>query len=130
MFLKIRQNGSRATTMIGTQLKDLRKKRALTQIQLAKALHVATGTIGNWEVDARDPDFPMLLKIADFFNVSVDYLLGREDYFGNYYRRDLMQSDLSDNEQVLVESFRSLLPEMQEVVLNMIKDLRKTQDKV
>lgn len=116
--------------MIGTQLKDLRKKRALTQIQLAKALHVATGTIGNWEVDARDPDFPMLLKIADFFNVSVDYLLGREDYFGNYYRRDLMQSDLSDNEQVLVESFRSLLPEMQEVVLNMIKDLRKTQDKV
>ena len=113
--------------MIGSKIKELRKKKSLTQIQLAHALNVATGTIGNWEVDARDPDLTMLTKIADFFNVSIDYLLGRQDYYGNYYRRDLMQSDLSDTERAMLEEFRALLPEMQELVTNMIKGLRKTQ---
>ena len=115
--------------MIGNKIKELRKMKSLTQIQLAHALNVATGTIGNWEVDARDPDLTMLTKIADYFNVSIDYLMGREDYYGNYYHRELMQSDLSDKECAMLKEFRSLLPEMQDFIMNMIKDLRKAQIK-
>lgn len=115
--------------MIGNKIKELRKMKSLTQIQLAHALNVATGTIGNWEVDARDPDLTMLTKIADYFNVSIDYLMGREDYYGNYYHRELMQSDLSDKECAILKEFRSLLPEMQDFIMNMIKDLRKAQIK-
>lgn len=64
--------------MFGDVLKDLRKKKGVTQIQLAKNLEISNGTIGNWEINARQPDHDMLVKIADYFSVSVDYLLGRE----------------------------------------------------
>jgi transcriptional regulator with XRE-family HTH domain len=64
--------------MFGDVLKDLRKKKGVTQIQLAKNLEISNGTIGNWEINARQPDHDMLVKIADYFGVTVDYLLGRE----------------------------------------------------
>ena len=79
-------------------------------------------------MNARTPDCTMLIKIADYFDVSLDYLLGREDYFGNYYNRD-KHTSLSEKEQHMIELFRGLLPEMQNVVLNMIKDLYKTTTK-
>lgn len=115
--------------MIGKRLKELRRNKAITQIGLAHALNVACGTIGNWEVDARDPDLSMLLKIAEYFNVSVDYLLGREDYFGNRYQNDGLKESMSSQESELISVFRSLLPEMQDFVLNMIKDLQTKQVK-
>ena len=69
--------------MIGSKLKDLRKKHQITQLELAKILNVSNGTIGNWEIDSREPDYTMLLKIATHFNVSIDYLLGRTDIRNN-----------------------------------------------
>lgn len=51
--------------MFGDRLKELRTKRGITQFKFAKELNIATGTIGNWEVNARTPDCTMLIKIAD-----------------------------------------------------------------
>ena len=65
--------------MFSTRLKELRKKAALTQVEFAKKINVANGTVGNWESGNRQPDHEMLTKLADFFDVSVDYLLGRTD---------------------------------------------------
>ena len=59
-----------------TRLKGLRKNANLTQIELAKIFNIANGTVGNWESGNRQPDYAMLQKIADFFNVSIDYLIG------------------------------------------------------
>lgn len=53
----------------------LRKSRNLTQDDLAKGLEVSRSTIGNYEIGIREPDFEMLEKIADFFNVSMAELL-------------------------------------------------------
>lgn len=58
-------------------LKELRKSRKLNQASLAEALDMSQATITFWENGKRMPDIEMLCKIADYFNVTTDYLLGR-----------------------------------------------------
>lgn len=64
----------------GKRLKKLRLKKNLTQAELAKILKIGESTVSFYEANKREPDYEMLKRIADFFNVSVDYLLGRTDY--------------------------------------------------
>lgn len=61
-------------------LADLRKENNLSQVGLATALAVDPSTIAKYETGDRLPDIFMLSKIADFFSVSTDYLLGRVNY--------------------------------------------------
>lgn len=58
-------------------LKSLRTERNMTQDQLAKILKISRSTIGMYEKGDREPDYETLEAIADFFNVDIDYLLGR-----------------------------------------------------
>jgi len=62
---------------LGKRLTQLRKKRNLTQGELANVLKVSRGAVSMWEIDQRTPDPLILQRIADYFGVSVDYLLGR-----------------------------------------------------
>ena len=61
------------------RIKELRKREGLSQPQLAEKIGVTKGTISLWERGPRRPDFPAMEKIADFFNVSVSYLIGESD---------------------------------------------------
>ena len=65
--------------MFSTRLKELRKKTQLTQSEFARRFKISNGAIGNWESGKRQPDSETLSALADFFHVSVDYLLGRTD---------------------------------------------------
>ena len=60
-------------------LKELRLERQLTQSELADLLIINQRTISSWENGSREPDYDMLVKIAKFFYVTTDYLLGVED---------------------------------------------------
>ncbi|MDI6871913.1 MAG: transcriptional repressor LexA [Bacillota bacterium] len=62
---------------LGDRLRELRKQRDLTQVELAKALQVSRGAVSMWELNQRSPDPSDLKKMADFFGISVDSLLGR-----------------------------------------------------
>lgn len=57
--------------------KELRTSAGLTQVEMAEKLNISRSTIGMYEIGNREPDFETLEKIADFFNVDIDYLLGR-----------------------------------------------------
>ena len=61
------------------RLKQLRTEKCLSQTQLAKDLAVDQRSISNWENAIREPSFEMLTKIANYFDVSTDYLLGLVD---------------------------------------------------
>ncbi|WP_239257390.1 helix-turn-helix domain-containing protein [Listeria ilorinensis] len=61
---------------IGKKIAELRNKRGLSQSQLSKLLNVATSTVGMWETEKRALKDADIVKIANFFNVSTDYLLG------------------------------------------------------
>ncbi len=65
--------------MLSQKLKELRLNKGLTQIEFAKTFNIANGTVGNWETGKRQPDYETLSRIADFYDVTVDYLLGRND---------------------------------------------------
>jgi len=62
------------------RLKSLREYRNLKQSELAKEFNVSQSTIAMWETGKRDPDSESIQKMADYFNVSVDYLLGRSEF--------------------------------------------------
>lgn len=64
---------------IGKRIAILRKQKKISQTDLAKALNVAPSTIGMWETDQRALKDESLKQLADFFDVSTDYLLGRTD---------------------------------------------------
>lgn len=61
----------------GYRLRALRLSRDLTQADFAKAMNLGESTISFYESDKRAPDYEVLDKIAQYFNVSTDYLLGR-----------------------------------------------------
>ena len=61
------------------RLKELRVQKGISQLKLALALNTNQNTISRYETGEREPGINELIKIADYFNVSVDYLLERTD---------------------------------------------------
>lgn len=76
--------------MLGDKIKDLRISYSLNQVELAKNLHVNKQTISNWENNNIPPSVDTLIRIADYFNVTTDYLLERQ------YRRSIVADGLTD----------------------------------
>ena len=61
------------------RLKELRAQRGISQIKLAMDLNVNQNSISRYESGLREPDYNTLIKIADYFKVSIDYLLYRTE---------------------------------------------------
>ena len=61
------------------RLKEIRKKRGITQLKLAMDLNISQNTISRYETGEREADYATLIRLADYFNVSLDYLLERTD---------------------------------------------------
>ena len=63
----------------GERLKKLRKSKNITQKDFATILHVTERAYQNYEMNSSTPNYKLLLTITDYFNVSLDYLVGRTD---------------------------------------------------
>lgn len=61
------------------RLKELRKKKGVSQLRMATDLNTTQNTISRYETGEREPGIDELIKIADYFNVSVDFLIGRTE---------------------------------------------------
>lgn len=61
------------------RLKELRNKKKITQLKLAIDLNMNQNSISRYESGERQADYETLIKFADYFNVSIDYLLNRTD---------------------------------------------------
>ena len=71
-------------------LQDLREDRDISRKDLALALNISVSTLGMYEQGRREPNIDMLIKMADYFDVSIDFLVGR--------------SYKNDNNELLVEA--------------------------
>ncbi len=67
---------------LAERLKELRKERNLRQEQVAVALDISMSAYCNYEQGKREPGASVLWRMADYYGVSVDYLLGRRDERG------------------------------------------------
>lgn len=87
--------------MFMKRTKELRNQRGFTMDQLAKKLNISKSRISMWENNGTVPREDMLLQLAKFYNVSIDYLLGNDKYDGvtfdnkrlNYLQRNLGKLD-------------------------------------
>ena len=61
------------------RLREIRRAKGISQLKLAMDLNTSQNTISRYETGEREPGINELVKIADYFNVSVDYLIGRTD---------------------------------------------------
>lgn len=66
--------------MFGKRLREMRMKRHYTQQRMADTLGVALNTYQKYEQSDRYPSFDLLVKLGDILDVSIDYLLGRDEY--------------------------------------------------
>lgn len=66
------------------RLKELRKQKGISQLKLAMDLSMNQNTISRYETEEREADYKTLIKIADYFNVSIDYLLEQTDNPNRY----------------------------------------------
>lgn len=65
--------------MLYKRIKELRLSHNLNQVQFANKLSVTKQTVSNWENNNIQPSIDMLIKISNFYGVTTDYLLGRDD---------------------------------------------------
>lgn len=65
--------------MIGNTIRELRKEKKMSQSELGKFIGVSQTTVTAWETGRAEPSSTFVSKLADLFNVSTDYLLGRSD---------------------------------------------------
>ena len=104
------------------RIKELREERNLTQQELATQIDTSQTNIGRWEKETNEPSASMVVRLADFFSCSIDYLLGREDDFGNIISVH-KNSSLSLEEETMVTLFAKLEPYEKETILKQIKAL-------
>ena len=93
---------------IGSKVKELRLENTLTQRELSQKIHIAQNTLSQIENNIANPSYEVLNLIANFFQCSTDYLLGREDDFGNITIHTEKPAPLPQDEQDLLDVYRKL----------------------
>lgn len=94
--------------MISTRLKSLREDADLSQKELAKLLGVSPSTIGMYESKKRTPDSEMLTRICDFFNITVDYLIGRSNIKNPKCSTYNKEEPITDEEKNILNLYKKL----------------------
>lgn len=116
---------------LGLKIKELRIETELTQGELAKVLGITQDSISLWEKGKRIPDTPYIAKLAEYFGVSADYLLGLSDDLGAPIPAP--PPALPADEKELLDLYRQLNYEGKQRLLAraevMIEDAQQQQNK-
>lgn len=107
----------------GNILEELRKDRKMTQKELSEVIYVTTGTISNYENDRYLPDIEKLIMLADYFNVTIDYLLGRASYNLN---PDAFEKPIDTTTTIgsFLKDFIALSANRQSIILGIVNDMK------
>ena len=106
------------------RLKELRTEKECTQKTVADAVGVSQRNYIRWENGSSEPAIHFVVALADFFGVSTDYLLGREDDFGNILLNSENMS-YSDEEREVIRQFRNLSPQFKKIIKDNLKTLNE-----
>lgn len=111
-------------------LKELRKKRNLSQTQVAEALGISLRAYQNYEYNQREPNIEMINKLADYFNVTTDKLLGRTTKEQEAIDELATEFDMSAFEKKIVDNYLSLPKDMRSDLMEFLeKTVSKIMDK-
>lgn len=111
-------------------LYNLRTQKGISQAKLAKDLHVSPGLIGMYENGSRKPSIEQQEALADYFNVTLDYLMGRDSgsvYYMNPDTAEIAQAIFDDPDlHALFDAAKGSKPEDLKMVADMLKRFRET----
>lgn len=117
------------------RLRELREKKELLSKDFAKIMDVEPATITNWEKGNRFPKYDVLIKIADYFDCSLDYLLGRtDDLSENIYSRNLHDQTIKivinegSTYYLTVEEVKNIIRRLASVGFNVKKLIESAKD--
>lgn len=119
--------------LFNERLRELRQNKGLSQSQLAEALNISKSAISMYELGRREPDLETLEGIADFFNVDINYLLGKED--GSMYYLDPEAAEIAQEVQarpelkILFDASRKVSADDLKFVVDMIDRLKNKEGK-
>lgn len=108
--------------MIGKIIKQLREEKNITQADLAKAVGVTTSSIGMYETEARKPSYEIVVKLANYFNVTTDYLLG------NKKDQNITNSDTEFSPKLSVKEQEKLDKQAEELINELTISLSQNKD--
>lgn len=99
-------------------LKILRKQHNLSQQKLADILHISQQSVYKYENDLTSPDLDTLVQMADYFNTSVDYIIGHTEI--SHKIEPVTESMLNQDEEALLQNYRQLPSNKKEVINTVI----------
>lgn len=113
-------------SVFGERFKKLRNERNLTQSDIAKMFNVTDRAVSTWEVGKAQPSYDVLIKLADYFDVSTDYLLGFKQDDANTLNRlkmALKEAGMWDDniDDMKLEDFAKSIK-----IMNMLNDDKDT----
>lgn len=85
------------------RLKSLREEKNMNQQKIAMDLQISQASISKYEIGSAEPDISMIIRLAQYFNVSTDYLLGYSDI-----KKPLSKGDLTNDEVEHLLTYRGL----------------------
>ena len=103
-------------------LKLLRKKSGLSQRDFAEIIHASQNTVSQWESGKREPSYAIAREIANYFNVSVDYLLGIEE------KTAPLELSLTEKQQLILDLAEQLSDEDAKKLIDYAKLLKKANN--
>ena len=104
-------------------IKQLREEKSILQLDLAKHLGVSKTCISDWERERSQPSIEILMQIADYFECSIDYLVGRSNELDTV----IIQNDISYEEKQMLFEFRKLETRMKARCIGYIFALQEQQ---
>ena len=106
--------------MFSTRLKQLREEHRISQAHLARAIGVGQSTVGMWESGKNYPEFKTLEKLSEYFGVSTDFFLGRDDEDIKKEVAALSDDDLNSE---IINLLTTLFPGREEFALKTLQTL-------
>lgn len=108
------------------RLKELRKQKHISQQALAKAVGSSQSSINSYENNVYEPDITMLIKLANFFGVSIDYLICNNEI--PYPVKSAERYMLNEKESEFIEIVRKISPEQEAILFEIMKQFVKAQE--
>lgn len=106
------------------RLKELRLEKGLSQQQLARQIETTQSNIGRWENGINEPSASQLIKLADYFGCTIDFLVGREDDFG-VKKDDFNQRVKTKNDATFLRLYDKLGDSAKKITLDLMHSLEK-----
>lgn len=107
-------------------LKELRQSCHLSQQKLADEFHISQQSVWKYENNLAEPDINMLMRLANYFDVSVDYLIGNANTPAK--ADTISETQLTPIESAVIQNFRSVSGKMQKIIFELLKEAAESSD--